>query len=164
MPPCLAPCLASAFSIALPVLDLRSVDVDVDDTRSSLSFGGGAAIAAAASANFPAEPHLDLAQSLQCRWDSTSLAHSLDAYWDLTPHLLHSAHRLCPANSRVYVILSSLNSSSYMARSLRRVGVMPAVLADENEFCPPVGAAPAALRPAWLPGVLAGDWRLCAGT
>ena len=156
--------MASAFSIALPVLDLRSVDVDVDDTRSSLSFGGGAAIAAAASANFPAEPHLDLAQSLQCRWDSTSLAHSLDAYWDLTPHLLHSAHRLCPANSRVYVILSSLNSSSYMARSLRRVGVMPAVLADENEFCPPVGAAPAALRPAWLPGVLAGDWRLCAGT
>ena len=156
--------MASAFSIALPVLDLRSVDVDVDDTRSSLSFGGGAAIAAAASANFPADPHLDLAQSLQCRWDSTSLAHSLDAYWDLTPHLLHSAHRRCPANSRVYVILSSLNSSSYMARSLRRVGVMPmpAVLADE-EFSPSP-AAPAALRPAWLPGVLAGDWRLCAGT
>ena len=138
------------------------MDVDVDDTRSSLSFGGGAAIAAAASANFPAEPHLDLAQSLQCRWDSTSLAHSLDAYWDLTPHLLHSAHRLCPANSRVYVILSSLNSSSYMARSLRRVGVMP--MPADVEFCPPVGAAPAALRPAWLPGVLAGDWRLCAGT
>ena len=154
--------MASAFSIALPVLDLRSVDVD--DTRSSLSFGGGVAIAAAASANFPADPHLDLAHPLQCRWDSTSLAHSLDAYWDLTPHLLHSAHRLCPANSRVYVILSSLNSSSYMARSLRRVGVMPmpAVLADE-EFSPSP-AAPAALRPAWLPGVLAGDWRLCAGT
>ena len=36
---------ASALATALSVLDLRSVDVDVDDTRSSLSFGGGVAIA-----------------------------------------------------------------------------------------------------------------------
>ena len=34
---------ASALATALSVLDLRSVDVDVDDTRSSLSFGGGVA-------------------------------------------------------------------------------------------------------------------------